>query len=157
MFTSLRAIRLHCRLCEGQSSEQVKNCLDLNCPVYPLRLGHAVYGQQPMRLIHAFCVQCQGGNIYAVRHCGGAKLLATGKACPFYPYRMGRKELPISCCGSQGHWAVRKARKWKIRPWVRGNYQTGKFSIKLPCRPQQLNGAGQGTFQAHRNGHCGHV
>lgn len=38
--TPIKAMRLKCLDCVCQSSNEVKLCLSVNCPLYPYRLGH---------------------------------------------------------------------------------------------------------------------
>lgn len=37
--TPLKAIRLNCIDCSGYSKVEVRNCVILDCPLYPFRLG----------------------------------------------------------------------------------------------------------------------
>jgi len=50
----------------------------------------------PKQTVHKYCRYCVGSKFAAdVMVCGGDMVLATGKACPFYPYRMGNKRLSV--------------------------------------------------------------
>lgn len=51
----------------------------------------------PKETLHAWCHYCIQSRLDEdVRDCGGDFVIATGKACPFYDYRMGDRRPPIS-------------------------------------------------------------
>lgn len=41
----------------------------------------------PLKAIRAFCVECMGGSVYAVKDCPSAP--GTRYQCPLYPFRQG--------------------------------------------------------------------
>ena len=49
----------------------------------------------PKETVHHFCHVCVQSRLESeVENCGGQLVYATGKTCPFFPYRLG-KRLPI--------------------------------------------------------------
>ena len=51
----------------------------------------------PKETLHAWCHYCIQSRLDEdVSDCGGDFVIATGKACPFYDYRMGDRRSPIS-------------------------------------------------------------
>jgi len=61
----------------------------------------------PRMAVQTFCRKCiQGKTAAALEACGGYLVLATGRPCPLYPYRLGRRppvrvlrELCLECMG----------------------------------------------------------
>lgn len=49
--TPLKAIRLKCLDCSGDSAEEVKKCVIPHCPLYPFRLGKHPF-KKPMSEEH---------------------------------------------------------------------------------------------------------
>jgi|GEM_PF-5259385 len=43
----------------------------------------------PGQAVRKHCIRCVG-SVRETKDCGGDLLLATGKPCPFYPYRQGK-------------------------------------------------------------------
>lgn len=57
----------------------------------PMKIGSNM-NLTPKETVHAFCHICvQSRSDDAVEDCGGQLVLATGKPCPFYPYRTGKR------------------------------------------------------------------
>ena len=83
----LKSIRAHCLWCECGSYRAVDQCLAHDtCPLWQLRLGKAVKGQQPLKLIRKKCLECVETSREVVV-CNGLTL--TGP-CPIHPYRFGK-------------------------------------------------------------------
>jgi hypothetical protein len=51
-----------------------------------IQAKYAARAVTPMRAIHAFCIQCLGGQPRAVAHCPAT-------ACPLHPFRTGKNTL----------------------------------------------------------------
>ena len=45
--------------------------------------------KNPVKAIHAFCVECMGGNPKEVEGCTASESSSYG-FCPLYPFRMGK-------------------------------------------------------------------
>ena len=63
----------------------------------------------PKETLHEWCHYCVQSRLDEdVRECGGDFVIATGKACPFYKYRMGKGKVPVKvlrqfCLECQGN------------------------------------------------------
>ena len=44
--TPIKAIKNFCFECSGEQLKEVKKCTDLNCPLYPFRLGKNPYAKR---------------------------------------------------------------------------------------------------------------
>jgi len=51
-------IRKYCMECVGDSYDEIKNCTDLDCPLYPYRFGHAPV-QELLKNGHNECLSVQ--------------------------------------------------------------------------------------------------
>ena len=51
----------------------------------------------PKQTVQAWCANCvQSTRRAEIEACGGYLVYATSKPCPFYPYRLGGKRVPMS-------------------------------------------------------------
>lgn len=85
--TPLKAIKAHCKWCQGGSLQWVRECGDDNCPLLPLREGKTVKGISPLKTIRRKCLECVETS-KDVRDCPGQM---TNGFCPLHPFRFGRK------------------------------------------------------------------
>jgi len=50
----------------------------------------------PKHILHEYCHYCiQDKRDSEVENCGGDFCIVTGRQCPFFPYRMGKKRPPM--------------------------------------------------------------
>ena len=55
----------------------------------------------PKEILHEYCHDCirkygrDDQLVTEVKNCGGDLVLATGRSCPFYPYRLGNRRPPM--------------------------------------------------------------
>ena len=89
--TPLKAIRARCIDCSGFELKEVRNCQQLDCPLYPLRTGKGA--RSNLKKIRAFCLWCCNHRRNEVRLCAAVR-------CPLWAYRFGKrrerlKESPI--------------------------------------------------------------
>ena len=91
----LQAIRAFCLECEGDSPDNVKDCLNPACQFYVYRLGAPPKGQahKPLPAIKEYCHdQCQAGSgREEVLSCKGDEpVYDVLQPCPVYPFRLGK-------------------------------------------------------------------
>ncbi len=86
--TPLKAIKLHCLECNGQSKKEVQECnnpigSEFQCYLHAFRTGHA---KKPMRFklkyIRMYCQWCMNNKI--VKDCASPE-------CNLYAYKFGHK------------------------------------------------------------------
>ena len=86
MRTPLKAIRLRCLDCSGNSAAEVRDCGIPSCALYPYRLGkrpkHPAT-MTPVKSMRAYCLWCCDGCANEVRLC-------PKRDCAVHSYRMGR-------------------------------------------------------------------
>ena len=87
----LKAIRVFCIECQGDSFHAVVECRDTACQFYAYRKGAPPARQphKPMKAIKTHCFDnCQAGTGYQeVLHCRGDTAFAG--SCPVFPFRLG--------------------------------------------------------------------
>jgi hypothetical protein len=72
---------------------QAKNWIAQKSPKGEMKTNR----RTPKQTLHAWCHYCIQSRLDEdVRECGGDFVIATGKACPSYPYRMSDRRTPIS-------------------------------------------------------------
>ena len=83
-----KAIRARCMDCSGGSYQDVKDCEDKDCALYPYRTrARSVEGNRG-RAIKKYCLACVGS--------AKERSLCTMTACPLHGYRTGRRDDGIS-------------------------------------------------------------
>jgi len=83
--TRTKAIRCHCLECQGNSSDEVKECTVTDCPLHEYRLGHVpeeLKGKERYTRSKAIRLKCKdcAENNPAIRDCGCL-------TCPTWHYR----------------------------------------------------------------------
>ncbi len=106
--TPLKAIRKHCLYCMNGSPLFIRECPDVNCPLYLLRYGRAVKGVQPLKQIRKFCLTCVAGPS-EVKNCDPNFL--DGERCPLYEYRFGKRPETFKKATGEGEKASRSSEK----------------------------------------------
>jgi hypothetical protein len=90
----LKAIRVFCVECQGDSFQGVSECADTACPFREYRSGKALEAGQhrPLGAVRRYCHEyCQAGAGRAeVLSCQGDKPLDGGPGCPVFPFRLGK-------------------------------------------------------------------
>lgn len=92
--TPLKAIRAHCRQCQGEDLRLVRECPTISCACYPYRMGKIPTGASGRLLpvIHAHCLNC-AGTAQEVRTCSAPPEVETDgyPPCHLHQYRFGRR------------------------------------------------------------------
>ena len=79
----LKAIRRKCLNC-GTTSDGVRHCEFIDCPLYVLRFGKSVpRGTSRLKAIREKCLDCMNGMKKEIGFC-------TNGGCYLYPFRRGR-------------------------------------------------------------------
>ena len=83
--TPLRAIRLRCLDCSGNSAAEVRDCDRTHCALFAYRLGKRPKRpatMTPVKSMRAYCLWCCDGSAKEVRLC-------PKRGCPLHVYRLG--------------------------------------------------------------------
>ncbi|HQI97802.1 MAG TPA: hypothetical protein PK575_13935 [Syntrophorhabdus sp.] len=102
----------------------------------------------PKETVHAWCHYCiQSRSDADVQNCGGQLVYATGKPCPFFPFRMGKRpptkvfrQFCLECMGGSSL-LVRECAKddcpmhpyrFGKNPFIRGGSKDQMNAIRSP-------------------------
>ena len=91
-WTPLKAIRAKCLECMNGSTKAVRECWTPDCIIYLYRMGATPKdaSRELLSIIRRFCLNCVSSP-GEVRTCDAEVTDDHYTACPFHPYRMGRR------------------------------------------------------------------
>jgi hypothetical protein len=79
--TPLRSVRARCLDC-AENSAYVRNCMEDNCPLHPIRMGKG--SRTVLKPIRRYCLWCCAGSEHEVRLC-------TAEDCSLHSHRFGKR------------------------------------------------------------------
>ena len=85
--TPVKAIRQRCLDCPPDNRNDVRNCENKDCQLYPYRMGKrpTIKGKRPLLSIRKYCVNfCCLGSFNEVKFCPSSD-------CSLYFYRFGKR------------------------------------------------------------------
>ena len=94
--TPARRIRRFCKECDGNIGYKgVKECPDMDCPIYKFRLGKGAGRSGLLKAIREKCLDCSCGNRAEVKNCKFTDLEVPPYNCPLYIYRFGHRPIKV--------------------------------------------------------------